>query len=190
MNGLINRGLEQLVMSMKGEAGWRGVCAHAGVGADGFVSMQTYDDDITFKLVKAVSERLALPPEELLEAFGEYWVTYTADEGYGALMASAGTHLREFLANLNDLHGRAETIFAQLRIPLFRVEDVSDTEYRLFYASQRNGLAPMVLGLVKGLAKRFGQSVEVTQIHAKTQIDDEDVFNVRHLPDPTPPDRR
>lgn len=182
MNGLVNRAIEQLVISMKGEAGWRGVCAHAGVTSDGFVSMQNYDDDVTFRLVNAASERLGLPPEQVLEAFGEYWITYTADEGYGALMAAGGSHLREFLANLNDMHARVETIFAQLRIPLFRVEDVSDTEYRLFYASEREGLAPMVLGLVKGLAKRFGQSVEVVQVHAKTDVHGEDIFHVRHLP--------
>ena len=182
MNGLVNRANEQLVVSMKGEAGWRGVCAHAGLAADGFVSMQNYDDDVTFRLVAAVSERLGLPPEQVLEAFGEYWITYTADEGYGALMTAGGSHLREFLANLNDLHGRVETIFAQLRTPLFRVEDVSDTEYRLYYASEREGLAPMVLGLVKGLAKRFGQSVEVVQVHSKVVAQDEDIFRVRHLP--------
>lgn len=183
MNGLVNRAIEQLVISMKGEAGWRGVCAHAGVAPDGFVSMQNYDDDITYRLVHAVSERLALPPEQVLEAFGEYWVTYTADEGYGPLMTAGGTHLREFLGNLDGLHGRVESLFPQLRIPLFRVEDVSDTEYRLFYASGRKGLAPMVLGVVKGLAKRFGQTVEVVQVHAKTDVNSEDIFSVRHLAD-------
>ena len=74
-----------------------------------------------------------------------------------------------------------ETIFTQVRIPHFRVEDVSDTEYRLYYASEREGLAPMVLGLVKGLAKRFNQSVEVVQVHSKTVVNGEDIFSVRHL---------
>lgn len=182
MNGLINRAIEQLVVSMKGEAGWRGVCAHAGIQADGFVSMQNYDDDITFRLVNAVSERLGLPSEQVLEAFGEYWITYTAEEGYGALMATGGTHLREFLTNLNDIHGRAEAIFTQLRIPLFRIENVSETEFRLFYASERTGLAPMVLGLIRGLAKRFDQSIDIVQVHSKTHVNEEDIFNVRHLP--------
>jgi hypothetical protein len=182
MNGLINQAIEQLVVSMKGEAGWRGVCAHARVPADGFASMQNYDDAITYRLVEAVSARLELPQEQVLEAFGEYWITYTAEEGYGTLMATGGSHLREFLTNLNDMHGRVELIFAQLRIPLFRIEDVSDFEYRLYYASERNGLAPMVLGLVKGLAKRFNQSIEIVQIHSKTDVNDEDVFSVRHLP--------
>ena len=101
MYGVVNRAIEQLVVSMKGEAGWRGVCAHAGLSADGFVSMQNYDDDVTFRLVQAVSTRLGLPPEQVLEAFGEYWITYTAEEGYGELMAAGGSHLREFLGNMN-----------------------------------------------------------------------------------------
>ena len=40
------------------------------------------------------------------------------------------------------------------RLPVFRVEDIGPTSYRLFYASERVGLAPMVVGLVKGLARR------------------------------------
>ena len=182
MYGLVNRAIEQLVVSMKGEAGWRGVCAHAGLAADGFVSMQTYDDDVTFRLVQLVSARLGLPPEQVLEAFGEYWITYTAEEGYGELMAAGGSNLREFLGNMNDMHARIETIFPRLRPPTIRVEDVSDTEYRIHYLSEREGLAPMVLGLVKGLAKRFGQSIEVVQVQLKADVHGEDVFTVRHLP--------
>jgi len=98
-------------------------------------------------------------------------------------MAAGGSHLREFLSNLNAMHGRVELIFTQLRIPLFRIEDVSDAEYRLYYTSERSGLAPMVLGLVKGLAKRFHQSIDIVQIHSKTDVNDEDIFSVRHLPD-------
>lgn len=183
MNGLVNHAIEQLVITMKGKAGWRGVCAHAGLAPDGFVSTQSYDDDITFRLVNSLSVRLGVPEEEVLEAFGEYWITYADNEGYGALMTAGGSHLREFLANLNDMHSRVEfVLFTKLRLPLFRIEDVSDTEYRLFYTSERSGLAPMVVGLVKGLARRFKQSVEVEHIHSKADVNDEDIFSVRHLP--------
>ena len=181
MNGLINRAVEQFVILRKGESGWRGVCAHAGLAADGFVSMRSYDDDITYRLVGSISERLGLAPEQVLEALGEWWVTFTVQEGYGDMLTATGSNLHEFLGNVNEMHSRIEIIFDQLRIPLFRVEDVSDTEYRLFYSSERSGLAPMVLGLVKGLAKRFGQSVEVVQVYAKTEVDGEDIFNIRHL---------
>ena len=79
MYGLVNRAIEQLVVSLKGENGWRGVCAHANISSDGFVSMHAYDDEITYRLVNAVSARLELEPATVLEAFGEYWVTYTPE---------------------------------------------------------------------------------------------------------------
>jgi hypothetical protein len=181
MYGLVNRAIEQLVVSMKGENGWRGVCAHANIPSDGFVSMQAYDDEITYRLVGAVSARLGLAQEMVLEAFGEYWITYTATEGYGNLMDAGGNNLREFLGNLNDMHGRVETVFPQLRMPQFRVQELSATEFHLHYNSTREGLAPFVLGLVKGLAKRFDQTIEITQTVFKANVQDEDVFLVRLL---------
>ncbi len=96
MYGLVNRAVEQLVVSLKGEPGWRGVCAHAGVSSDGFVATEIYDDKLTFDLVNAVSVRMGLPVETVLEAFGEYWITYTAAEGYESIMDSGGNNLREF----------------------------------------------------------------------------------------------
>jgi hypothetical protein len=183
MYGLVNRAVEQLVVSLKGEPGWRGVCAHAGVSSDGFVATEIYDDKLTFDLVNAVSVRMGLPVETVLEAFGEYWITYTAAEGYESIMDSGGNNLREFLGNLNSMHGRVEATFAHLSIPQFRVEDISPHEYHLFYRSTRDGLAPMVIGLVKGLGKRFDQAIEVRHIHAKAIVSEEDIFLVRHVCD-------
>ena len=176
MYGMVNRAIEQLVVSLKGEAVWQQVCQRAGVGSEGFVAMCPYHDDVTYGLVGAVSEALSLTPEQVLQAFGEYWILYTADEGYGELMQAGGDSLREFLGNLNDMHGRVETVFPNMQLPRFSVEDVSDTEYRLHYGSERQGLAPMVVGLVHGLARRFGQDVEVRQLRCRTQGHPDDVF--------------
>ncbi|MCB1996276.1 MAG: heme NO-binding domain-containing protein [Burkholderiaceae bacterium] len=156
MYGLVNRAIEQLVVSSKGDAAWQRVCAGAGIGAEGFVAMCPYDDSLTFTLVQAVSEELAMPPAQVLEAFGEYWILYTADEGYGELMASAGPDMRSFLANLDDMHGRVEAVLPQMKLPRFSVEDLADGALRVHYRSEREGLAPIVVGLLRGLAGRFG----------------------------------
>jgi hypothetical protein len=161
MYGLVNRAIEQLVVSVKGESGWLRVCARADVSSDGFVAMCPYHDDVTYRLVEAASEELGIPAAEVLEAFGEYWILYTAEEGYGPLLEAAGHDLRSFLAGLNDLHGRVENLFPQMRLPHFSVEASSAHEYVLHYSSSRVGLAPMVVGLLRGLAKRFGQTIEL-----------------------------
>ena len=181
MYGVINRAIEELVVSMKGEPGWRSVCAHAGLASDGFVSMQSYDDDVTYRLVDAVSHRLGLPASQVLEVFGEYWITYTAKEGYGGMLEAGGKSLREFLGNLNDMHGRIGTIFPQLRMPLFRVTPVSDAAFLLHYASTRPGLSPMIVGLVRGLAKRFDQDVSVVLQQPRQTQQDEDIFLVHEI---------
>lgn len=184
MYGLVNRAIEQLVVSLKGEAVWQQICERAGVGSEGFVAMCPYHDDVTFQLVGAVSEALAMSPEQVLQAFGEYWILYTADEGYGELMQAGGDTLREFLGNLNDMHGRIETVFPQMRLPRFYVHDVGPGEYTLHYESERQGLAPMVVGLVHGLARRFKQPVDVRQLQCRTQGSRDDVFSIRQLEAP------
>jgi hypothetical protein len=48
-----------------------------------------------------------------------------------------------------------------LRPPRFRLNVIDDTTMRLEYYSTRQGLAPMVVGLLKGLAIRFDTPVEI-----------------------------
>lgn len=179
MYGLVNRAIQQLVVSTKDEAAWQRVCRKAGVGADGFVAMCPYDDSVTYRLVGAVSEELGLPAAQVLEAFGEYWILYTADEGYGELMATAGADLRSFLSNLDDMHGRVETVFPQMKLPRFRFDEAGEGALRVAYSSERDGLAPMVTGLLRGLARRFDQQVEVEHVQGRAPGRPDDVFVVR-----------
>jgi hypothetical protein len=166
MYGLVNRAIEQLVVSVRGEPGWMRVCARANVSPDGFVAMCPYHDDVTYRLVEAASIELDQPVDQVLEAFGEYWILYTAEEGYGSLLEAAGTDLRSFLQGLNDLHGRVENLFPHMQLPHFKVVDVGAGEYRLHYRSSRTGLAPMVMGLLRGLAIRFEQTVVLERLPA------------------------
>lgn len=181
MYGLVNRGIEQLVVSLKGEAAWQQICLKAGVDNTGFVAMCPYHDDVTYRLVGAVSDALGMPPDQVLQAFGEYWVLYTAKEGYGQLMDAGGSSLREFLGNLNDMHGRVETVFPAMQLPLFRVVDLADDTYELHYESSRAGLAPMVIGLVRGLARRFGEQVEVSLTDGPDEARPYSTFVVRRV---------
>jgi hypothetical protein len=181
MYGLVNRGIQQLVTATKGEAAWIRVCARARVDGEGFIAMQAYPDDLTYALVGAVSEELGLSPSQTLEAFGEYWILYTAEEGYGAVLDSAAGSLRDFLARLNDMHGRIEAVFHHMNLPWFEIEDVGPGEYLLHYESAREGLAPMVLGLVRGLARRFGQAIDIRHEVPRGPAAPRDVFRVREL---------
>ncbi len=144
--------------------------------------MEAYPDDITHRLVKAASTVLGLSPQKIMQAFGEYWVQYTAEEGYGELMDMSGDNLVEFLENLDNLHARVGISFPKLQPPSFECTDVKEESLNLHYHSTREGLAPMVMGLVKGLGKRFDTEVDITQIQSREAGADHDEFLVKYKP--------
>lgn len=178
MYGLVNKAIEGLVVANFGADTWAQIRERAGIEDEGFICMQTYPDAMTYQLVGAASEVLDLPPEQVLEAFGEYWTAYTAHEGYGEMFRSGGKTLREFLGNLNAMHGRIELIYPDMSLPHFTCEDGADGEILLHYTSARDGLAPMVIGLVRGLATMFDEKVQVRQIAQRSQGAPADTFSI------------
>ena len=179
MYGLVNKAVEDLVTTKFGARAWQDVASMAGVDDVGFISMDPYPDEITYGLVAAASKVLKIPVDQLLEAFGEYWTLYTAREGYGDLMSISGDNFENFLENLDGLHSRIALSFPDLKPPEFRCERQEDDSLVLHYHSDRPGLAPMVKGLVKGLANMFEIDVDIEQIADKTHDGEHDVFLIK-----------
>ena len=89
MFGLVNKGLEDMVCNQYGEATWAEIKSQAEVQIEAFISMDAYPDEITYRLVDATSAVIKMPTTDVLEAFGKYWLLFTAAEGFGSLMAMA-----------------------------------------------------------------------------------------------------
>lgn len=181
MYGLINRAVKGLVIEQFGADAWNRIRVRAGIDQEDFISMESYDDAVTYDLVAAATEELGLEASVILEAFGGYWVHYTAVEGYGELLDSVGDSLPEFLANLDQMHARVKMAFPDLKPPRFRVSDETDAGLVLHYFSHRPGLAPLVVGLVKGLAERFDRPVEVVSMREGQGDEEHDAFRVTYL---------
>ena len=161
MYGLVNKGIEDLIRTHHGDQTWSRICATSGFAGDTFSSMQAYPDGVTYGLVAAASRELGISAADILEQFGAHWVRYTGSVGYGALFGLAGTSVAEVLSNLDALHGRIEHSFPDYRMPHFECEQLADGDLRLIYRSSRDGLAPMVVGLLRGLGQRFGTPVTI-----------------------------
>ena len=172
MYGLVNQAVQGLITKEFGEDKWLKIKEKAGVDEELFVSLKSYDDSVTYDLVGAASEILKVDASDLLEAFGEYWVLYTAQEGYGEMLDMAGSTFVEFLGNLNHLHKRVGDLMPDLAPPSFETELINEQELRLRYTSKRDGLTPMVIGLIKGLGKRFDLK-EVHIVQEETKEDGE-----------------
>lgn len=161
MYGLINSALQSMIREKFGEEKWDEVLKASGVPEDSFLTMRSYEDAITYELAGAASEVLRAPVEACLEMFGEYWVLETATKSYGPLMDAAGSDMVEFLENMNALHDRITGTFVNYVPPEFQVESLDHERHRIHYISKRQGLTPFVVGLLKGLAVRFGSQIEI-----------------------------
>ncbi|MBI4941935.1 MAG: heme NO-binding domain-containing protein [Actinobacteria bacterium] len=181
MYGLVNRAVEDLVTNKFGPEAWAEVKSRAGVDVGMFVAMSPYPDAVTYSLVGAASEVLDLPAEQVLEAFGEYWMQYSAREGYGELLDLMGNDLPTFLAELDDVHERLKLSFPDLVPPSMTVSDVTDASLVVHYRSDRAGLAPFVVGLLRAAAARFGRTAEVTVTRSRDDGHDHEEFLVRYL---------
>lgn len=171
MYGLVNAAVEDFVCSSFGRERWETIKQKAGVTQEAFNRMDSYPDEITYRLVEAACGVLGVTAADALRGFGEHWVRYTGREGYGDLFDQAGRSLKDFLLNLDNLHTRVGQSFTKLRPPSFRFDVIDDETMRMHYhpgAPTRTGLCPMVEGLLTGLSKHFKQ--ELTAEHVACQL--------------------
>lgn len=169
MYGIVNRAVEELIIERFGLDKWEEIKHKAGFNSEGFMTLKPYPDALTFKLVGAASEILNVPADTLLEAFGEYWILYTAEKGYGEMLNLAGDSFPSFLKNLNMLHGRVSNLMPELAPPQFECRNEKENSIELIYRSHRNGMIPMLYGLIKGLAKRFNKEVVIEEIDSSVE---------------------
>ncbi len=178
MHGLVNRAIKDMVCEKFDSATWATIRAKVAVDTVAFNSMDGYPGEVTYALVGATSEVLGAPIDDLLEAFGEYWTLYTAQEGYGDMIGMFGDNIIDFLRNLDEMHGHISVTTPDLRPPQFSCKDAGDGRYTLHYTSERDGLGPMVVGLLKGLAKRFEIEAKIKHRARKADGTDHDEFDI------------
>lgn len=178
MYGLVNKAIQDLVLSAADEDTWQKIKAKARMDDAEFVDATTYDDDVTYQLVAAASEVLNQPAEKILYDFGRHWILYTGREGWASVFSLGGDNLKSFLLDLDEMHARVQVAMPESRMPQFTV---TENEYGLevVYRSHRDGLAPMVEGLLGGLAEQFNEHWEVSHT-GKRDLEGFDTFQLKH----------
>lgn len=95
-------------------------------------------------------------------------------------MRMSGHDLLSFLKNLDTLHTRVELAMPQLRPPSFVVKESAPGAITLQYYSKRQGLAPMVIGLLEGLGEMFDTAVTVSHTINRTEGTGYDEFFIQY----------
>ncbi|OXE36887.1 MAG: hypothetical protein CGW95_04930 [Phenylobacterium zucineum] len=164
MYGMVHRAARQMVLDLHGENHWSAISAASGLGDDAFIGANVYGDEVTLKLVAAISDHFEAQVESMLRAFGEYWISFAYNGDYKSIMTMAGQDLVSFLYNLNRMHDSVQISIPGARLPTFVVDDDNSDAITLSYFSDRTGLEPFVEGLLSGLIKHFGQTGNIHQI--------------------------
>jgi len=178
MYGMVNKAIQDLVVSNFGADQWTAIKEKAGVDEEMFLSYEGYPDKVTYDLVAAASEVLGLPARDVLIALGEHWILITARQGYGSMLEANGRSLSEFLINLPSFHTRVAMIFTDLQPPRFNCTDITDSSLKLHYHSHRSGLSDFVVGLLQGLGKMFKTPLVIETVERKSDLVDHDIFLV------------
>lgn len=178
MYGLVNKSLEELLTEQYGEDAWETIKEKSGIDVDFFLSNESYEDEITYKLVGAATNVLRVSVKEVLNALGEYWILRTGKEKYGGLMEAGGATLEEFLLNLPVFHNRVMLIYPKLTPPEFRISDVTERSIQVHYFSKRVGLQELVRGLLQGLAKMYNSPAVIELLQSRDDGSDHEIFKV------------
>lgn len=181
MYGMIHRAIRDMVKTRAGAAAWQDIEAQTAAGPAEMIGVLVYDDAITMKLLSAAAQRLNLSLSDLLEQFGRHWIEYTEQKQFGRILDLAGSDLVAVLQNLDRLHAAVLAAMPNARAPSFTVTQVQENTLILQYRSQRQGLEPLIKGLLLGLLNRFQLYGEVQQIRGENNASDDVVqFRISH----------
>lgn len=179
MYGIVNKSIEDLVVTNFGQEKWEAIYKRSGVDVDFFLSSEIYDDDVTFKIAGAVAAEMELTISQVLIAFGEWWVLKTTKEKYPGLMESGGNNLRDFLVNLPNFHNRVMLIYPKLTPPEFKVSEIADKSLHLHYFSKREGLQDFVRGILQGLGTVYQTPVVIELIQNRNEGSTHEIFKIK-----------
>lgn len=179
MYGIVNKAIQDLVTENFGIDQWEKVKEKSGIKVDFFLSNEPYPDENTYKLAGAASEVLNISLQDVLIAFGEYWVLKTGQQHYGSLMQAGGENLKQFLVNLPNFHSRVMLIYPNLTPPEFKISHIEERSLHVHYYSQREGLKDFVYGLLQGLGKMYKTETQITLLQSRDEGFDHEIFSVK-----------
>jgi hypothetical protein len=174
MHGLIHVILKQFILSKYDESHWSSILAKLSIEDDSrILELKQYDDSVSVAGISAAAEVLCLSIDDVLRAYGIFFVEFIHLGGYLRMLKSMGDNIHTFLHHINDLHHNLEREFRNSDFPIFSVdalveetEGESKTTFVLSYSSSRgSSIAALVEGILPALAGFLhNQTVEMKRL--------------------------
>jgi hypothetical protein len=144
-----------MIVEQFGAQAWDNTLTAADLDDAILVSIQSYPDEVTFRLISAAAATAGLTVEDTLHAFGRHWIRASGQGPYAGVLQILGTSLLESLNNLDQMHASIQLAMPGAQLPQFSVLSQDDRSIRLGYYSKRAGLESFVCGLLDGMLEKF-----------------------------------
>ena len=144
-----------MIVDQFGAQAWNQTLTAADLDDAILVSVQSYPDEVTFRLIGAAAVTAGLTVEETLHAFGRHWIRAAGEGPYASVLKILGTSLLESLRNLDQMHASIQIAMPGAQLPQFSVLSEDHQSIRLAYYSERAGLETFVCGLLDGMLEKF-----------------------------------
>ncbi len=161
MHGIIFMELEKFVVEEFGGDAWDQISRTAGVSRLSNLATKSYPDSELFALVGAAEKISGTAAAELLFQFGEFIVPDLV-KIYGAFVDKKWCAL-DLLEHTESVIHRAVRLQDRAAAPpRLRITRSSPDEVVIHYSSPRK-LCAVAKGIVRGVAKHYGESLTVTE---------------------------
>jgi len=127
-----------------------------------YSAVGTYSHKEMFRMINKLSELKDVPVPQLLELYGEYFFN-TLSTNYPQFMNQPNVFV--FMESIDIyIHPEVLKLYPEVELPSFNAEIINDREMTLLYKSSRK-MADFAIGLIKGAAKYFNQSISVEKVN-------------------------
>jgi len=169
VKGTIPQAAEKFVREKFGDATWDEVCVEAGLRRDSyFMPAADIDDRTVIRVVEAIGTVLRLRPQQVADAFGEYFVCDYASELYPAYFRGV-TNARELLLKVDTIHSLVTRSVPNARPPRFAYSWSDENTLVIDYRSPRQ-LHAIFLGLIKGAGAHYGEELAVRAAGSRVTV--------------------
>ncbi len=163
MKSVIPMAIQETFVKHFGEKEWPLVLKKAGFDPDNvFYGHRDTPDEKVVALLGAIMELKSMSMKDLSDAFGDHWVNHFAAKHYFAFYQRA-RNAKEFILKMNEVHDKIGSKVDGSKPPKFTFEEKPDGSLEMGYISDRN-LIDLVIGLVKGVGKKFNETIHVTKL--------------------------
>lgn len=126
-----------------------------------YTSVGTYDHKELLNYVSALSEKTAIPVNQLVYTFGMH-LAQAFSQKFPEFF-DASDNCFSFLKNVDShIHLEVEKLYTDTELPQFTYAQASDRELTLYYKSCR-GLADAAHGLIQGVANYYQEPIEIAR---------------------------